>query len=160
MFSKFARLITIESKRAGGIITDPGLQAVIARAKAANMPKDNIERAVTKGTSKDAGSLEAVLYEFYGPGGSAAIISALTDNRNRMTQEIKHVLTRNGYELGAQGSAQWAFTKQSDGTFVPASTIELSEEDGEKLGNVLETLDEHDDVQAAYTNALGFESTE
>src|SRR4051794_37269004 len=79
-FSKFARLISIESKKAGGIVSAPGLQSVIARAKAVNMPKDNIERAIAKGNSKDAGELDQVTYEFYGPGASAVIVSALTDS--------------------------------------------------------------------------------
>ena len=72
------------------------------------MPKDSIDRAVTKGTSKDAGELDTVNYEFYGPGGPASIVSALTDNKNRTTAEIKHLLSKNGYELGTPGSAAWA----------------------------------------------------
>ena len=101
VFSRFARLITLESKKAGGSVTAPGLKAVIDRAKAANMPKDNIERAVAKGASKDAGDLEEVVYECYGPGGAAIVIDALTDSRNRTTQELKLIMTKNGIELAA-----------------------------------------------------------
>src|SRR5512146_581297 len=92
VFSRYARLITLESKKAGGVLSAPGLSVAIARAKAANMPKDNIERAIAKGTSKDAGDLVQVVYEAYGPGGVAILMSALTDNKNRMTQEVKHLL--------------------------------------------------------------------
>jgi YebC/PmpR family DNA-binding regulatory protein len=160
VFSKFARLITIEAKKSGGNASAPGLLAVIARAKAANMPKDNIERAVSKGNSKEAGNLSEVVYEFYGPGGSAVIVNALTDNKNRTTQEIKHLLTKSGFELGTPGSAQWAFTKGSDGTLTPNEPLmDVSGSDEENLGKILEALDEHDDVQSVVTNARGFETT-
>lgn len=159
-FSKFSRLIALESKKASGNITSLALASVIARAKAINMPKDSIDRAVAKGTSKDAGELEQVSYEFYGPAGAAVIVSALTDNRNRTTQEIKHLLTKNGYELGTPGSAAWAFAKNPDGTYAPNEPLmEVSGSDEEKLGELLGTLDEHDDVQSVFTNAAGFAST-
>src|SRR5512140_2919551 len=86
VFARYARLIALESKKANGVLSAPGLSVAIARAKAANMPKDNIERAIAKGASKDSGNLEQILYEAYGPGGVALIIDALTDNKNRTTQ--------------------------------------------------------------------------
>lgn len=160
IFSKFAREITMESKKSAGNLTSPGLAAVIARAKAANMPKDNIDRAVAKGTSKEAGDLEQVVYELYGPGAVAIIVSALTDNRNRTTQEVKLILTKNQYELGTPGSALWAFTKSPDGHFSPNDPLmEISPEDEEKLGHLLSLLDEQDDVQEISTNARGYENT-
>lgn len=159
-FSKFSRLITIESKKAAGDVTSPALATAISRAKAINMPKDSIDRAIAKGTSKDASALEQVNYEFYGPGGIAIIASALTDNRNRTTQEVKHILTKNGFELGAPGSAAWAFTKNPDGSFVPNEPMmEVSGADEEKLGQILELLDEHEDMQTVFTNATGFDTT-
>lgn len=159
-FGKFGRLIALESKKAAGNVTSPGLAAAIARAKAINMPKDTIDRAVAKGAAKDAAALEQVVYEFYGPGGSAIIIDALTDNKNRTTQEIKHLISKSGFELGAQGSAQWAFTKSADGTLVPNEPrMEVTGDDETKLGELLSLFDEHDDVQRVYTNALGYEST-
>lgn len=160
-FSRFARLITIEAKKANGNLSSPGLVSAIERAKAANMPKDNIERAVARGNSKDASDLESVAYEFYGPGGSAVIVSALTDNKNRTTQEVKHLLTKNGYELGTPGSALWAFTKTPDGHYTPNEPLmDVSGDDEAKLGQILEVLDEHEDVQEITTNARGYESTE
>src|SRR3989338_7957000 len=155
-FSKFARLITIESKKAAGTASTPILLPIIARAKAANMPKDNIERAVVKGSSKEAGDLSEVVYEFYGPSGTAIIVNALTDNKNRTTQEIKHLISKNGFELGSQGSAAWAFTKGTDATLVPNEPLmDLSEADEEGLGKLLDLFDEHEDVQQVYTNARG-----
>jgi YebC/PmpR family DNA-binding regulatory protein len=158
-FSKFSRFITIESKKAGGDITSPGLATAISRAKAINMPKDSIDRAVTKGASKDANDLEQVYYEFYGPSGIAIIASALTDNRNRTTQEIKHLLSKNGYELGTPGSAAWAFTKSLAGTYSPNDPLmEVSGDDEDKLAHLLEILDEQEDVQDVWSNAIGYTS--
>ncbi|MDB5195157.1 MAG: YebC/PmpR family DNA-binding regulatory protein [Parcubacteria group bacterium] len=159
-FSRFARLITVEAKKAAGNLSSPGLATAIERAKAANMPKDNIERAVAKGTSKDAAALEQVTYEFYGPGGVAFIADALTDNRNRTTQEIKHLLTKNGYELGTPGSALWAFTKSPAGSFAPNEPLmEVTGDDETKLGELLTLFDEQEDVQQVFTNARGYETT-
>lgn len=160
IFSRYARLIAMESKRAAGNLSAPSLATAIARAKAANMPKDNIERAVLKGISKDSGDLEQVLYEAYGPGGTAILIDALTDNKNRTTQEIKHLLVLQGVELASPGAATWAFTKQA-GAYIPNEPlIDVADTDEERLGAMLEALDEHPDVQRAYTNARGYENTD
>jgi YebC/PmpR family DNA-binding regulatory protein len=157
-FAKLGQLIALESKKASGNLTSHGLATAISRAKAANMPKDTIERAIKKGASKDAGNLEQVVYEFYGPGGAAIIVDALTDNKNRTTQEMKHLITKNGYELGSQGSAQWAFTKSPDGSLKPNEPLmELSESDEAKLEELLTIFDDNEDSQEIYTNALGYE---
>lgn len=161
VFSRYARLITLEAKKANGNMSLPSLVSAIERAKAVNMPKDNIERAVSKGTSKEAGDLSQTVYEFYGPGGTAIIVDALTDNTNRTTQEIKHLISKNGYELGGQGSATWAFTRSPDGSYTPNEPLmDLSEEDEEALGRIFDLFDEHDDVQRVFTNARGYESSE
>ncbi len=161
VFARFSRLIALESKKAGGAVSAPSLAAAITRAKAVNMPKDAIERAVAKGASKDADALEQVVYECYGPAGVAVVIDALTDSRNRTTQEIKHLLSKQGYEMAAPGSASWAFTKGPDGSYTPneQTMLDVSGADEEKLGNLLDALDEHDDVQTVYTNAREYEST-
>ncbi len=159
-FSKFSRLISIESKKAAGTMNSPALVAAISRAKAINMPKDSIERAVAKGSSKDGGELDTVSYEFYGPSGCAIIVNAVTDNRNRTTQEIKHLISKNGFELRVPGSAAWAFTKSGDGTYTPhAPLMEVVGDDQEKLEAILTLFDEHDDVQDVFSNAAGYESS-
>lgn len=159
-FSRLARLITVESKKAGGSVIAPSLASAIARAKAANMPKDNIDRAIAKGAAKDAASLEQVLYEAYGPGGVAILAEAVTDNKNRTTQEVKHLLSKQGVAVAAPGAASWAFTRQPDGSYMPHEPlVDVAGADEEKLGAVLEALDEHEDVQRAFTNARGYEST-
>ncbi|MAZ67249.1 hypothetical protein CL652_00570 [bacterium] len=152
VFGKMARLIAVESKKANGDTSAPGLRAAIDSAKAISMPKDNIERAVAKGTSDETAALESILYEMYGPSGTAVLIDILTDNRNRTAAEIRHLLSRLGYELATPGSAVWAFTKTAEG-YDANSTVEISDEDGEKLEKLMEALDEHDDVQDVYTNA-------
>ena len=159
IFSRYARLIALEAKKANGILSAPGLSVAIARAKAANMPKDNIERAIAKGTSKDSGNLEQVVYEAYGPGGVAILVDALTDNKNRTTQEIKHLLVVQGVELANPGAASWAFTK-TGADYVPNEPlIDVAGADEEKLRSILEALDEHEDVQQVFTNARGYEDT-
>lgn len=160
-FSRFSKLITLESKKSAGNLSSAGLSAAITRAKAINMPKDSIERAIAKGTSKDAGSLEQVVYEWYGPGGVAVVVDALTDNKNRTTAEVKHLLTKNGFELGSQGSALWAFTKSGDGSLAPNEPLtELSSEDESVFESLLSLFDEHEDVQRVFTNARGYETTD
>ena len=125
------------------------------------MPKDNIERAIAKGTSKDSGSLEQDVYEAYGPGGVAIIVDALTDNKNRTTQEVKHLLSSRGAELATPGAALWAFQKSAGGGYVPNEPlVEVAGGEEEQLGAILDALDEHEDVQAVATNARGYESTE
>lgn len=152
LFSKHSRLIALESKKADGDRNAPGLRAAIEKAKKESMPNENIERAVQKGAGGDAGNMEEVVYEAYGPGGVALIITALTDNKNRTAPEIKHLLATHGTALAAPGSALWAFTREG-GEYVPQSTQDISDDEGEKLGVLIDALDEHDDVQEVFTNA-------
>lgn len=151
-WGKYARRIAVESKLALGDVNSPSLRTIIEKAKKDNMPKDSIERAVAKGISNDAGSMESVTYESYGPGGTAIIIEALTDNKNRTVQEIKHLLSKNGLALAASGSALWAFDKTAEG-YTPKTTVPLSESDSESLMKIMDELDNHDDVEEVYTNA-------
>ena len=154
VFGKMVRLIATESKKAKGDVNDPGLRAAIEKAKSENVPNDNIDRAVKKGTGTDAKEMEQIMYETYGPGGSALIIEALTENRNRATQEIKHILSKNGFELATPGSATWAFEKQaSSNDWTPKTTTPISEEDSNKLQKLIEELEENDEVQEVFCNA-------
>jgi YebC/PmpR family DNA-binding regulatory protein len=152
VFSKHAAMIAMESRAAGGNLASPSLAAAIDRAKKDSMPKENIDRAVAKGAGADGVKLESVTFEAYGPGGVALIIVAVTDNNNRTAPEIRHIFTKQGLQLGAPNSAAWAFIKTADG-YVPQSPIELNDEDGEKLANLVEALEENEDVQDVYTTA-------
>ncbi len=114
-FTKLARAITVAAKEGGG---DPegnsSLALAIQKARDASMPKDNIERAIGKGTGEgsDGEQIETVLYEGYGPGGVALLIEAVTDNRNRTGSEIRHLLSKTGGNLGEPGSVSYLFDKQ------------------------------------------------
>lgn len=152
LFGKIGSLIATESKKSNGDVNSPGLRMLIEKAKKENMPKDTIERAVKKGAGGEADVMEALTYEGYGPGGCALIIEAFTGNRNKAAQEIKHILSKNGGALAAQGSALWAFTKTEEG-WEPNSTIPLSDEDGATLSTIIDDLENNNEVQDVYTNA-------
>jgi YebC/PmpR family DNA-binding regulatory protein len=114
-FTKLARAITVAARDGGG---DPEHNATLAqavqKARDASMPKDNIERAITKGTGEgsDAAAIESVLYEAYGPGGVALLVETLTDNRNRTGADVRHALTKHGGTLGEPGSVAYLFEKR------------------------------------------------
>jgi YebC/PmpR family DNA-binding regulatory protein len=115
LFTKLARAITVAAKDGGGDPEgNPALALAIQRARDASMPKDNIERAIAKGTGEgaDADALEAVLYEGYGPGGVAVLVDALTDNRNRTGSEVRHIFGKHGGNLGEPGSVGYLFDKR------------------------------------------------
>jgi YebC/PmpR family DNA-binding regulatory protein len=114
VWSKIARLIIVAARAGGG---DPAanlsLRYAIDKAKAANMPKDTIEKAIKKGTGELGGqNFEEVLYEGYGPGGVAIMIEALTDNRNRTAPEVKKIFERRGGAMGTSGCVSWMFNKK------------------------------------------------
>ena len=114
IWSKVARMIIVAAKNGGG---DPSanlsLRYAIDKAKAANMPKDTIEKAIKKGTGDVAGiSFEEILYEGYGPSGVAIMVETLTDNRNRTGPEIKRIFERHGGSLGTHGCVNWMFSQK------------------------------------------------
>jgi YebC/PmpR family DNA-binding regulatory protein len=114
-FTKLARAVTVAAREGGG---DPdgnsALALAIQRARDASMPKENIERAIAKGTGEgsDADQIETVLYEGYGPGGVALLIETLTDNRNRTGADVRHALSKHGGSLGEPGSVSYLFDKR------------------------------------------------
>ena len=115
LFTKLARAITVAAKDGGGDPdTNPALGLAVQKAKDASMPKDNIERAIAKGTGEggDADALEAVMYEGYGPGGVALLVEATTDNRNRTGSEVRHLFSKHGGSLGEPGSVAYLFDKK------------------------------------------------
>jgi len=128
LWSKIARMIIVAAKAGGG---DPAanltLRYAIDKAKAANMPKDTIEKAIKKGTGELGGvSYEEVLYEGYAPGGVAVMLEALTDNRNRTAPEIKKIFERRGGSLGASGCVGWMFSKKG---IIGVKTSAISEDE-------------------------------
>jgi transcriptional/translational regulatory protein YebC/TACO1 len=154
LFGKLVRAITVEAKKAGvSSMKGPmsaGLETTIRKARESNVPNDTIERAIKK--SGESAVMETAVYEAYGPGGCALMIEALTSNKNKAAQEIKAILAKQDLELAAPGSASWAFQKTADG-YLPQTPLTVSEEDGVKLGALVDELENNDEVQEVYTNA-------
>jgi YebC/PmpR family DNA-binding regulatory protein len=213
LFTKLARAITVAARDGGG---DPDGNASLAnameKAKSYGVPKDNIERAIAKGTGAgdDAAAIEPVTYEGYGPGGVAILIECLTDNRNRTAAEIRNLFSRAGASLGEPGSVAWMFEKKgvalvdgeryseddlmpaidagaedvttdgsslrvvtspgslqsvrqaleqsgvevqsADTLMLPKTTVEVGPVDARKLLRLLDSLDDHDDVDQVHAN--------
>ena len=152
LFSKLVRFITVEVKKSKGDKNAPGVRTAVEKARAANMPLDNIERALSK-ASCEGTEPEQVTYEAYGPGGCALVLEAYTDNRNRTVQELKHLLALHGGTLANPGAAVWAFQKNAEGKLEAMMPIELSDEDAQKMAELSDALEEHDDINEIYTNA-------
>ena len=114
LFTRIIKELTVAARDGGGDPdSNPRLRTVIADAKAANMPADNIKRAIRRGTGEEPGvSYEEVTYEGYGPGGVALLLEVLTDNKNRAVGEIRHLLTKHGGNLGSSNSVAWMFDKR------------------------------------------------
>jgi YebC/PmpR family DNA-binding regulatory protein len=126
LFSKLSRAIIVAAKEGGG---DPAnnlaLQNAIEKARSYSMPKDNIDRAIAKGSGADAdaSSFETVVYEGYGPEGVAVIVEALTDNRNRTASDVRHAFTKHGGSLGTTGAVAWQFERRGV-VVVPADGVD------------------------------------
>jgi YebC/PmpR family DNA-binding regulatory protein len=128
IFTKLIKEITVAARMGGGDPeTNPRLRTAIAAAKAENMPKDNIERAIKKGTGELEGTqYEELIYEGYGPGGVAVLVEVLTDNKNRSIAEIRHIFSKHGGNLGENGCVSWMFDKKGLLVF---SKDQVSEDD-------------------------------
>ncbi|MDI6890249.1 MAG: YebC/PmpR family DNA-binding transcriptional regulator [Thermodesulfovibrionales bacterium] len=114
IFSKIVKEIAVAARLGGGDTDgNPRLRAAIENAKEVNMPRENIKRAIMKGTGELPGvAYEESVYEGYGPGGAAILLEVLTDNRNRVVSEIRHIMTKNGGNLGEAGCVAWMFEKK------------------------------------------------
>lgn len=214
VFSRLIREITVAAKHGGGNPdTNPRLRVVIGAAREANMPKDNIEMAIKRGTGELPGVVyEEITYEGYAQGGVAIMVEALTDNKNRISAEIRNIFTKKGGNLSGAGSVSWQFQRRglitidksaasedklfsiaieagaedfkaevdsyeittapenfeavkntiqknnikinlAEVTSLPTSTIKITDEEtARKILELVETLEEHDDVQHVYAN--------
>ena len=166
-FTKLTRAITVAAREGGGDVEgNPALALAVQKARDASMPKDNIERAIAKGTGEgvDADQIETVLYEGYGPGGVALLIEALTDNRNRTSADVRHALNKHGGSLGEPGSVAYLFDKRGvivvDGSRYDEEdlliAIDAGGEDIVRDEDVFEIISEPADltaVRAALTDA-------
>ncbi len=112
VFTKIGNMIAIAAKQGADPAMNPGLALAIEKARAANMPKDNIQRSIDRAADKNAATLEEITYEGYGPGGAGIIIETATDNRNRTLPEVKTALTKNGGSMAETGSVSFQFTRK------------------------------------------------
>lgn len=158
IFTRLNKEITIAAKLGGGDESaNPRLRSAIATAKAANMPADNIKRAVMKGTGELEGvSYEEATYEGYGPGGVAVIVDCLTDNRNRTTPEVRHLFGKYKGNLGENGSVSWMFNRKG------YITIEKEKIDEEALFEIVvdnggEDVQDEGESWGVYTKMENFE---
>jgi len=149
-FTKISNAITI-AVRSGGGISDPNsnfkLRLAIEKARAANMPKDNIDRAIKRAEGKDGGIVEEILYEGFGPGGTAFLIETVTDNRQRTFSEVRNIVSKNGGNLGEPGSVSYLFDRK--GEIVVQKGV-LSFDEIFSLGLELGVEDIEDDEQVCF----------
>lgn len=154
VFSKLLKAVSVAARSEPNPDFNPRLRTAITKAKDAQVPVDNIERAIAK-ASQASEELEELLFEAYGAGGIAILIEAVTDNRNRTVQEIKKILGDHGAKWATPGSVQWAFELRAseDGTgWEPKFPADVSAEDAEALRTLVAALDDHDDVQRVSVN--------
>ncbi len=170
MFTKLIKEISISARLGGGDPeANPRLRTVILKAKASNMPRDNIDRAIKKGTGELEGvSYEEILYEAYGPGGVAMLIDVLTDNKNRAAAEIRNLLSKGGGSLGAAGSVSYQFKRKGLITYdaskykeddILAAALDAGAEDVSGDGDNIEVTTSPEDFESVVKalEAAGFE---
>ncbi|OEU51413.1 MAG: transcriptional regulator [Desulfobacterales bacterium S3730MH5] len=159
VFTKLIKEITVAARSAGGDPdSNPSLRTAIAAAKAENMPKDNIERAIKRGTGElEGATYEEVCYEGYGPGGAAVLVESLTDNKRRTVADIRYIFSKSGGNLGEAGCVAWMFEKK--GLFV----LEKGDTDEEVLMDVVldaggEDIRDEESVLEVITSQEDFEA--
>ncbi len=152
LFSKHAKNITNETKKAGGDVSAAGVLAAIERAKKDSMPKDNIEKALLRGQKLRGNDDQEIIFEGFGPEGVAILVVTETDNNNRTAPIVKKIFSKHNCSFGSPGSASWAFTRQEN-TFEPINKVTASDKTKESLNSLIEELEECDDVEAVYTTA-------
>ncbi len=153
LFTKLIKEITIAARGGSDLNGNPRLRTAVATAKANSMPNDNIERAIKKGSGElDGSTIDEYTYEGYAPGGTALIVAVATDNRNRTTAEVRHILAKNGGNLGENGCVAWMFDKK--GLLVFDKSDELDEDKLMEVGleaDGFEDIQESDDELLLYT---------
>ena len=165
-FTRLIKEIMIAARNGGDPDGNPRLRTAIIAAKAVSMPSDNIKRAIMRGTGElEGGQIDEILFEGYGPGGAAVLVNVATDNRNRTVSEIRHLFSKNGGNLGEQGSVSWMFECKSQvivdaekatedqlmGIVLDAGADDIRDEDG--AWAILSPPEAHEAVLAALEKA-------
>jgi YebC/PmpR family DNA-binding regulatory protein len=167
VFTKLIKEITVAARMGGGDVSaNPRLRSAVTASRAENMPKDTLERAIKRGTGELEGvNYEEIVYEGYGPGGAAIIVESLTDNKNRAIAEIRHIFTKCGGNIGANGCVSWMFDKKGiiavektavDEEALMETAIEAGAEDVKDEGDTFEVLtavEDFNDVKEAIDGA-------
>jgi YebC/PmpR family DNA-binding regulatory protein len=151
-WNKILRILVVAAKKGGGDpSSNPSLRVAVEKAKESRMPKENIEKAIKRGTGELEGvNYEEVVYEGFGPDGGAFLIECVTDNKNRTVAELRTILSKNGGNLGTVGSAAYIFGNDKEN---PIFKVKISTPENEiLLDKILDSLDENDDVQEVFTN--------
>ncbi|MEK7087641.1 MAG: YebC/PmpR family DNA-binding transcriptional regulator [Patescibacteria group bacterium] len=153
VFSKIASVVTIAAKTGGDPAKNPTLRTAIEKAREVNMPKENIDRAIKRGTGETPGKqLEEITYGAFGPGGVAILITTITDNKNRTLGEIKQILSEHNAKFAEFSSIQWMFRREG-ADWIPNSPIKIEDESTRKqLTTLYEALDEQNDTNEIYSN--------
>ncbi len=157
-FSKLIRLITVAARQGGGNSeNNPTLRLAVQKAKEINMPLENIEKAIKKGTGELEGvTYDEIVYEGYGPGGVAVMLDVTTDNRNRTTAEVRHLLSKHGGNLGEAGCVSWIFEKKGIITFdssaveeddIMMTVLEAGAEDVKTSDSTIEVITAPEDFE-------------
>lgn len=151
LYTKIIREITVAARLGGGDVADnPRLRAAVEKALGANMPRDTIDRAISRGAGGGEGSdVEELVYEGYGPAGVAILVEAMTDNRNRTVAEVRHAFSKHGGNLGTDGSVAYLFTRQGMINFAPEADEEQIMEVALEAG--AEDVDSDDDGSVSVT---------
>lgn len=150
----------VKSSGDGNPDTNPNLRLALEKARAVNMPKENVTRAINRalGKSESGTAVQEIIYEGYGPGGVAFMVVAVTDNVQRTAANIRFLFSRNGGSLAAPGSAAFLFDRQVDGSFLPTMTIPVPDDSvREQLEELCALLEEDEDVEEVTTNVASGE---
>lgn len=153
VFSKIASLITIAARKGGDPDKNPNLRTMLEKAREVNLPKENVERAIKRGTGEIGGvALEEVTYGAFGPGGIALLITAITDNKNRTLSEIKQILNSHNAKFAESNSIQWMFRREG-ADWVANAPVKIEDEAIEnQLIALYDALDEQNDINEVYSN--------
>ena len=151
-FSKLLAAISIAARVEANPDFNPRLRTAVLKAKEAQVPQENIDRAIQK--SKDSlNDLEEITLECYGPGGAAIIVEAVTSSPGRTINDLKLILKEKGGKLGEPGSVRWAFEKNEEGNWRAKFTQKIDEVERKQMENLLDSIENHDDVQSVSINA-------
>lgn len=151
IFSKLLAAISAAARTEPNPDFNPRLRTAVLTAKEMSVPQENIERAIKK-ASEAGNDLDELVFEAYGPGGSAILIEAISDNRNRTVQEVKTILRDHNGKWAETGSVQWAFEKTPDG-WTAKFPQDIPSDDVKKLVTLIDALHDNDDIQEVWTNA-------